>query len=57
VRHLAFYNADMQFVVEPGEIGVLIGASSEDIRAQASFTIVGEVTPVEQVFTTRVSIE
>lgn len=57
VRHLAFYNADMQFVVEPGEIGVLIGASSEDIRAQASFTIVGEVTPVEQVFTTRVGIE
>lgn len=57
VRHLAFYNADMQFVVEPGEIGVLIGASSNDIRLQSSFTITGDVTPVEQVFTTRVVIE
>jgi beta-glucosidase len=40
---LAFYDRDMRLVVEPGEIGVMIGASSEDIRLEASLQVVGPV--------------
>lgn len=57
VRHLAFYDRDMHYVVEPGQIGVMIGASAQDIRLTSSFEIVGETTPVEQVFFTPVSSE
>ncbi len=57
VRHLAFYNTQMEYVVEPGEIQVMIGSSSEDIRLNDTFEIVGETTPVEQVFFTSVHME
>ena len=29
-EHLAFYNVDMQFVVEPGEFEIMVGNSSLD---------------------------
>ncbi|MDR1929116.1 MAG: glycoside hydrolase family 3 C-terminal domain-containing protein [Treponema sp.] len=35
----AFLNAGMEWVVEQGEMAVLIGSSSEDIRLSGSFTI------------------
>jgi beta-glucosidase len=37
---MAIYNVDKhEFVVEPGTIDVLVGSSSEDIRAQAQFVV------------------
>ena len=39
---LALYDRDMRLVVEPGEFAVRVGASSEDIRSEASFRIEGE---------------
>jgi len=43
---LGFYNHDMRFVVEPGHMDVMIGASSEDIRLEGAFEIVGETVDV-----------
>jgi beta-glucosidase len=57
VRHLAFYDRQLQYVVEPGQIQVMVGSSSEDIRASDTFEITGETTPVEQVFFTPVQVE
>lgn len=56
VRHLAFYDRTMRYIVEPGEVIVSIGASSEDIRLEGSFEIIGEPTVVEQVYTTPVQV-
>jgi beta-glucosidase len=39
---LAFYDRTMRFVVEPGDFGVRVGASSEDIRLEGSFRYEGE---------------
>jgi beta-glucosidase len=39
---LAFYDRAMQLVVEPGEVEVMIGASSEDIRAAGTLELTGE---------------
>lgn len=57
VAHLAFYDRDMRFVVEPGETRVMIGSASDDIRLEGGFTITGQTTPVEQVYSTRVDVE
>jgi beta-glucosidase len=50
MRHLAFYDRDMKYVVEAGSIGVMIGASSEEICQEASIEITETqcVTPVYQ---------
>lgn len=40
---LAFYSADMRFVLEPGVFEARIGASSTDIRAKARFELGGRV--------------
>jgi beta-glucosidase len=37
----AFHGGDMKFAVEPGEMEIMIGASSEDIRYRVDFRIVG----------------
>jgi len=37
----AFHGRDMKFAVEPGEMEVVIGASSDDIRYRADFRIIG----------------
>lgn len=57
VRHTAFYNREMVYAVEAGEIGVLVGSSSEDIRQTGQFQIVGESTPVEPVHFTQTKVE
>jgi hypothetical protein len=46
LSQLAFLDRTMRWVVEPGEMDVLIGASSQDIRLQGSFTIVGETREI-----------
>jgi beta-glucosidase len=39
---LAFYDQNMQLIVENGVMKVLIGSSSKDIRCQGAFSITGE---------------
>jgi beta-glucosidase len=46
ISQLAFYNVDMDFVVEPGNIDVMVGSSSEDIRLTGGFEITGGVLKV-----------
>jgi beta-glucosidase len=48
VSQLAFYDRDMEFVVEPGRVEVLVGSSSEDIRLTGSFEITGERHPLRR---------
>jgi len=38
---LAFYDASMEFAIEPGEVAVMVGAASDDIRQSGSFEITG----------------
>jgi beta-glucosidase len=47
VSLLAFYNKEMKKVVEPGEIKVMIGSSSEDIRLEGSFTVEGKEIEID----------
>lgn len=39
---LVLYNYEEEWVVEPGEFKVMVGASSEDIRLSESFYVLGE---------------
>lgn len=41
-RDVKLLNSDNEWVVEPGEFRVMIGASSEDIRLSRSFFVLGE---------------
>lgn len=56
-RHLAFYNREMKYVIEPGKVEVLVGSSSDDIRVSGEFEITGAVTQVQQVFVTPVTVK
>jgi beta-glucosidase len=58
VNQLAFYDEDMNLVVEPGTIKIMVGASSQDIRCEGVFEITGgQKTPVkERVFECPVEI-
>ena len=42
IDQLGFYDEALQLVVEPGTIQVMLGSSSEDIRLNGSFEIVGQ---------------
>ena len=59
VNQLAFYNQDLSLVLERGIVDVMIGSSSEDIRQQGSFEIVGDEKMVvtDRVFVCPVSLE
>ena len=48
INQLGFYGRDMNFIVEPGAIELMLGSSSTDIRLTGSFTIAGDA-PVEVV--------
>jgi len=41
VNQLAFYDEEMNLVVEPGTIRVMVGSSSTDVRCEANFEISG----------------
>jgi len=45
---LAFYDAGMRFVTEPGRFTAMVGASAADVRAEASVTLGGEVAVYRQ---------
>jgi beta-glucosidase len=59
VRQLGFYNQVMDYVVEPGAVEVMLGSSSQDIRAACAFTIVGATTDIshKKVFFSTASVE
>jgi beta-glucosidase len=44
IAQCGFYDRNMEFVVEPGRVDVMVGSSSGDMRLSQSFEIVGEVT-------------
>lgn len=57
MRQLAFHDLNMEQVVEPGEMEVFIGASSQDIRLHGKFEIVGEKFVVDRkVFSSNVKL-
>src|SRR5690606_26948557 len=58
VNQLGFYDRDMKYVIEPGEIKIMIGSSSEDIRLEGKFDIAGKKTDVGNAkeFLTTVSV-
>lgn len=56
VHQLALYDREMKYVIEPGEFKVMIGSSSDDIRLENTFNVVGETTPAKYVFETPVTI-
>ncbi|MBI3174465.1 MAG: glycoside hydrolase family 3 C-terminal domain-containing protein [Chloroflexi bacterium] len=58
VDQLAFYDADLNLVLEPGRIFVMLGSSSDDIRLRGEFEIVGAAKMLikERVFVCPVTI-
>ena len=55
-RLLAFYDHDVRYMLEPGEVQVMVGGSSANIRLQKAFTLIGERGEVAQVFSTPVEV-
>lgn len=56
-RHMAFYDRSMQLVVEPGEVEVMVGSSSQELRCHGRFCIAGPRTVVDHpAFTTPLTV-
>ncbi|MGB2965120.1 MAG: glycoside hydrolase family 3 N-terminal domain-containing protein [Anaerolineales bacterium] len=58
VNQLAFYDSDLSLVVEPGQIILMVGSSSEDIRQMGRIEIIGDEKTVikDQVFVCPVEV-
>ena len=56
---LGFYNEDMQYVVEPGTVEVMVGSSSDEIKLKGEVYITGDVQYMEdnKVFITMAEIK
>ncbi len=48
ISQLAYYNRDFEYVVDPGQIELLIGASSGDIRLRTTLMVHGEKRLLKQ---------
>jgi len=48
LTQLAYFDGDMKFVVDPGAIQVMVGASSSDIRERATVMVQGERRQLQQ---------
>jgi beta-glucosidase len=59
MNQLAFYDNDLDLVLESGTIAIMLGSSSEDVRLQGKFEITGakKMTVKERVFVCPVSVE
>jgi beta-glucosidase len=59
VDQLAFYDEDLNLVLEPGKMDIMLGSSSEDIRLRGLFTITGarKMQVKERVFVCPVEIQ
>ena len=58
VNMLAYYGEGLKLVLEPGTIKVLVGSSSEDIRLQATFDVIGGTNQIvkDRVLDCRVTV-
>jgi beta-glucosidase len=56
---LAFYDPEMRFVVEPGTLHVMVGASAADVRVEGTVALAGAVAAYRQaaIVPTAVTIE
>jgi len=59
VNQLGFYDENMEFVVEPGTVEVMIGGASDDIRLTGEFEIEGKTVEISKskVFFSAVEID
>ncbi len=59
VDQLAFYDVDLNLVLETGNIHVMVGSSSDDIRLRDMFEIIGaaKMTVKDRVFVCTVTVE
>jgi beta-glucosidase len=59
VNQLAFYDEDLNLILEPGKTEVMLGGSSEDLRLRGEFEIkgTGKIAVKERVLTCPVDIE
>jgi beta-xylosidase len=59
VNQLAFYNMDMNLVIEAGRIDIMLGSSSEDMRLCGELEIVGKKKMIvkDRVFVCPVTVE
>jgi beta-glucosidase len=59
INMLAYYDENLELVVEAGTIKVMLGSSSEDIRLQGYFEITGEGKTLtkERLFTCKVTVQ
>ncbi len=52
-----FYDANMDFVVEPGTIRIMVGTSSNDLPLQADIEVVGETAVItEKTFFSKITV-
>jgi len=59
VNQLAFYDVDLNLILEAGRINVMVGSTSEDIRLCGEFEIIGDKKMMvkDRVFVCPVSVE
>ena len=58
MKQLAFHDLNMEQVVEPGDMKVYVGASSEDIRLNGKFKIIGEKSVIKRkIFKSTVTVD